>query len=253
MADDGEDLGVGELTAGRLTPWRHEPERSGGVGLALAVGVAVAGDAGGVVGLGAEVDEAQLVLDVRERLVDLAVGQRSSAAALARSAVARRAVAVDLGADRHRPLRGVGGRGQRAHVHERPDRHQREGGHRPERDLRPRLGGSNVGRIGLRRRRLGRRRGGLATDRAGGRGGCRSAACGRRRSGRGGLRRTRRLASAVGAASPPPSPNAARRSRERLSRCSGISVTARQTIGGIGRCRGNHRTRCDLGKLGRGR
>src|SRR5262245_41672272 len=40
-------------------------------------------------------------------------------------------------------------------------------------------------------------------------------------------------ASPLGGASPPPSPSAARRSRERFRRCSGISVIAGQTIGAI--------------------
>ena len=188
MADDGEDLGVGELAAGRLTPLRHDPERAGDVGAALTVRIAVAGDTGGVVGLRAEVDEAQLVLDVRERLVHLAVGERPAAAALAGSAVARRAVAVDLGADAHRTFERVRRLGQRADVHERPDRHQRQRGHRPERDLRPPLGGRDVRRIGLRRRRLGRNGGGLATDRTRWRGGRRSGPRRRRCRGRCGLR-----------------------------------------------------------------
>ena len=124
VADDGENLGVGEIAAGVGSLGRHHPNRVGLVGASLTVRIAVDRDPGKVVALRAEVHEAQLVLDVRERLVHLAVGQRPSATSFAGSAVARRAVAEDLGADAHRPLDGLLGGGQRADVHERPDRHQ---------------------------------------------------------------------------------------------------------------------------------
>ena len=49
VADDGEDLGVGEVAAGGGALRGIDAERAGRVGAALAVGVAVAGDAGEVV------------------------------------------------------------------------------------------------------------------------------------------------------------------------------------------------------------
>ena len=85
--------------------------------------------------------------------VDLAVGERAADAALAAGAVAAGAVAVDLGALAERAGGDLGRRGERADVHEDPDRHQRQRGHRPQRDLGAALVGGDHGRIGLRRRR----------------------------------------------------------------------------------------------------
>ena len=136
----------------------HHAERAGEVRAALAVGVAVDVDAGEVVLGGAEVDEAQLVLDVRERLQHLAVDERAADAALTAGAVAGLARAVDLGADAERTGGDLRRLGDRPHVHEDPDRHQAERGHRPERDLQPRLRGGHVRRVGLGRRGRRRRR-----------------------------------------------------------------------------------------------
>src|SRR5262249_33482458 len=98
VADDLVDLGVGELAPGILPPRRH-----GTRGAALAADVA----AGAVwltgVGLVAGVDEAELVGDVAERLLDLAVVQRVADPALAIGPVAGRALAGEehlAGADR---------------------------------------------------------------------------------------------------------------------------------------------------------
>ena len=117
-------------------------------------------------------------------------------------------------------LRTSPGLGQRAHVHERPDRHQRERRHRPEGIFARRLAAATYGGSGF---------GGGATA---------GAAAALRPTGPDGAAAAgvasvvagvaagaaSEAPSVLAAASPPPSPNAARRSRERLSRCSGISV-----------------------------
>ena len=125
--------------------------------------------------------------------------------------------------------------GDRADVHEQPDRHQAQRGHRPERDLRPVLRRRDVRRVGLRGRRWRRRGGGLAPGGPG-------------RRGCGGLGAVVAAGVAAGASpagaasSPPPRPSAARRSRDRFSRCSGISVTRRHgSARPASRCRGKHR------------
>ena len=218
VAHDGEDLVVGEVAA----LLGHHAERPGRVRATLAVGVAVAVDAGEVVLGGAEVDEAQLVLDVRERLQHLAAGERPAAATLAAGAVAATSTPRRPRRRRRSDRRRPPGPGDRADVHEQPDRHQAQRGHRPERDLRPLLRRRDVRRIRLRRR--GRC--------------CRGRGLARRpvQPGRG--RRARPLWSPP-ACSPPARPlpaparprhrDRARRagSRDRFSRCSGISVTRR--------------------------
>ena len=88
VADNGEDLGVGQVTASGLTLWRHDAERAREVRSTRAVRVPVVGDAGEVVLGRPEVDEAQLVLDVRERQQHLAVHERSSDASLTLRAMA---------------------------------------------------------------------------------------------------------------------------------------------------------------------
>ena len=78
-----------------MAPWRGmTPVGLGDVRATRAVRVAVDLDAGGDVGLGAEVHPAQLILDVRERLEHLAVGERVADATFAVGAVAARAAGV---------------------------------------------------------------------------------------------------------------------------------------------------------------
>ncbi len=223
VADDGEDLLVGEVAAGEGALRRHRAERPGLVRAAFPLGVAVDLDALDVVVLRPEVDEAQLVLDVGERLQHLALGELTADSPFTVGPVAAGAVGVDLRADAERPGGDLGRLGQRADVHEGPDRHQAQRGQRPDRDLRPRscaaatYGGSGFGGGGAGGALGGWRPGGpLGAAAAGavspvvaGAAGCSS------------------LAGVSPPSSPPPSPSAARRSRERRSRCSGTSVTWR--------------------------
>ena len=225
VADDGEDLVVGEVATGERTLGGHHTERAGQVRAALAIGVAVAGDAGEVVLVGA-------------RSRRSAAGPRCAGTSTSTSPslnwrptppspVEPWQLAHVLYSSAPTPSGPVGllGRlGHRADVHEQPDRQQAEGEHGPERDLLARLGRRDVRRIGLRRRRwrgCGRR---LATDRAG-----RCGAAGPRPppswpAWRPPARPRRRRPPR---SSPPPNPSAERRSRDRFSRCSGISVTRR--------------------------
>ena len=182
VADDGDDLGLGQLT----TELGHDAATAGDVRATRTIGVAVDLDAGGVEALGAVVDVAELVLDVWEGLEDLFTGERVADAAATGGTVAAGAVAVDLGALAERTREHFGALGDRADVHEGPDRHEAQRGHRPERDLLALLGGLDVDGIGLGRRR-GRRCGCTGPRRrAGGR------SRGGGRSGRGGGRRARR-------------------------------------------------------------
>ena len=151
VADDAEDLVVGEATAGRRALLRHHAEAIGQVRATFAVGVAVDLDAGEVVLAGSPVDVAELVFDVREGLEDLPAGERVSDAAATGGAVARGAAAVLLGADAERALDDFWRLGEGADVHEAPHGHEAECGHRPPRDLAALLGSSDVGGVGLRR------------------------------------------------------------------------------------------------------
>ena len=178
------------------------------------------------------VDERGVLLEGREREEDLAVAQLAAHAAGAAGPVAARARAVDLLALAEWAGDGLLGGLQGPGVQQDPQREQADDRHGPPRDLRARLGRGHVRRIrpGRRRRRLGGR----------GRSPCGDRRCrGRRRGGpAGGDRCTARRRCcqrlprpprrAPSSAPVPPSvgrPSAARRSRERLRRCSGISVT----------------------------
>ena len=136
----------------------------------VAIRVAVDLDAGGDVCVGAAVHPSQLVLDVREGLEDLPLGElvAETGDAFAAAAVAARATRVE----RWRPRRAgpeirLGRRGEGADVHERPQRQGAERRECPERDLLACLGRGDDGNVGLRRWR---------TDGCRGRGrrGCRS-------------------------------------------------------------------------------
>ena len=138
----------------------------------------------------------------------------------------------------------------------RPHRHEAQRGHRPERDLLAPLGRRDVRRVGLDRRSGRRGRGGATGGRSARRGG---------RRGRGrlavvaGVAAGVAAASAAGASESPPCPMADRRSRDRLRRCSGISVTGRMIDGnavssGISRGDNADHSRCTYaqpGALGR--
>ena len=124
-----------------------------------------------------------------------------------------------------------------------------ERGHRPERDLRPRLRRRDVRRVGLRRRRR-RRRGGRLARRPG-----RRRPAPRRASpprSWPASRRPARRRRPRPRPRPPPRPSAARRSRERFSRCSGISVTRRHDRRHAS-ARADSRARRDGPTLGRAR
>ncbi len=162
-------------------------------------------------------------------LLHLAVVQRTARATLTGCAVAatQQLALNTVGADADRTGGDGGRRRERAHVHERPQRQQRSVRPSPRTGSCARVlaattyGGSGLGG--------GAAAGGAAAAATGGRGRCRR---GRRRG-------TVAVGVVVGdapagsepdasdpASVPPPRPSAARRSRERLSRCSGISVTA---------------------------
>ena len=84
------------------------PLGAGEVRATGAIGVAVVGDPGDVVVRGSVVDEPQLVLDVRERREDLAIGERIPDAPAPGGAVARLAAPVHLGADAERAAGRLG-------------------------------------------------------------------------------------------------------------------------------------------------
>ena len=125
-----------------------------------AVRVAVHLHAGGGVRVGAGVDPTQLVLDVRERLQDLALGElvAEPGDTFTVAAVAARAAGVHDSAFAERPGDLLGRRCERTHVHEGPQRQCAERGERPERDLLAGLGRGDDGDVGLRRRGTGRNR-----------------------------------------------------------------------------------------------
>ena len=170
----------------------------------------------------AEVDEAELVLDVRERRQDRAVGERAADTALAVAAVAARAARVDLGADAERARRPP-----RVRVSDRAYMNSPAAAWLS----------AAIAQNGIFLRFLAAATyGGRASAEAAGPpvraalrptgplgGGGVAAAAGVVAAG---SRRAHPAPPAADASSPP-SPSAARRSRDRFSRCSGISVTRR--------------------------
>src|SRR4051794_7338159 len=174
VADGGQDLDVGQLAPGVLAPGRHGARRA-----LLAADVAPGAVRLAGIGLVPGVHERELVVDLVERLLDLAPGQLIADTAFALGAVAGRALALEddlpLGEG---PGELLGRRLQAAGVHVGPQWQQADDGHGPERDPPAALGGGDVGRVGPGGRR-GRRGPGLTGRRRGGAGGGRGGGAGR--------------------------------------------------------------------------